>query len=208
MEKKLISLVLIVLIGGLGGGYGLNYVIYQPQIQNLHDDINALNDRFGTINTTLGSTQTSVTSLEDELNMLNSDIANLNSTVESSVTSIHDEMNILDSDLTSLNSTLEMIENRTWHEVYSVSASSDMTSGIFQLKGREFKISWYGISAYTDGWLEINLYFSNGTMDSYWGSSGVWTAMDAELWLVEVGDYYLEILTYQTDYWVSVLDYY
>jgi len=44
MEKKLIALVLISLLGGLRGGYGLGYVIYQPQIQNLQNDLNNLND--------------------------------------------------------------------------------------------------------------------------------------------------------------------
>ncbi len=38
MEKKLIALVLIALITGIGGGYGLGYVIYQPQVQKLQED--------------------------------------------------------------------------------------------------------------------------------------------------------------------------
>jgi hypothetical protein len=155
MEKKLIVLFLIALIGGLGGGFGLSYVTYQPKIQNLQN-----------------------------------------------------EMNTLNSDLTRLNSTIEIIENRTWHEAHSLTASSDMISGIFQLKGREVKISWHGISDYTDAWLEIYLYFSNGTQYGYWASSGVWTAMGAEIELVLSGDYYLEIVTYLTDYYVSVWDYY
>ena len=194
MEKKLIALVLIALIGGLGGGYGLGYVIYQPQIQNLHKD--------------LRNTQTSVTQLENELNMQNSEITSLNSTVESSVSSIQDELNTLDSKVTSLNSTVEMMENRTWHEVYSIGASSDMTSDIFQLKGKEIKISWFGLSDYTDGWLEINLCFSNGTIYSLWGSSGVCAIMDAEIFLRQAGGYYLVIYTYLTDYWVVLYDYY
>ena len=155
MEKKLIALVLIALIGGLGGGYGLGYVIYQPQIQNLHKDLSTL-----------------------------------------------------DSKVTSLNSTVEMMENRTWHEVHSMEGFSDMTSGIFQLNGKEVKISWLGLSDYTDAWLEINLCFSNGTVYSLWGSSGVYAIMDAEIFLRQAGGYYLVIYTYQTDYWVTLYDYY
>ena len=46
MEKKLLALILVALLGGLGVGYGLGYVTYQPQIQNLQSDLNNLEDRF------------------------------------------------------------------------------------------------------------------------------------------------------------------
>jgi len=164
MEKKLIALFLIALVGGLGGGYGLNYVIYQPQIQNLHNDVNALNDRFDTINMTLGSTQTSVASLEDELNMLNSDVANLDSTVE-------------------------MMENRTWHEVYSIEAFSDITTGTFQLKGSSVRVMWIATSEYSTGEVSFILHFSNATPYAIWASSGVMTANNAALELIETGNY-------------------
>jgi hypothetical protein len=39
LERKIIGLFLIALIGGLGGGFGLTYIIYQPQIQNLQNTI-------------------------------------------------------------------------------------------------------------------------------------------------------------------------
>ena len=44
LEKKLVALVFIALLAGLGGGYGLGYVIYQPQMRapggkGLGDDI-------------------------------------------------------------------------------------------------------------------------------------------------------------------------
>jgi hypothetical protein len=39
LEGKIIGLFLIALIGGLGGGLGLTYIIYQPQIQNLQNTI-------------------------------------------------------------------------------------------------------------------------------------------------------------------------
>lgn len=68
MEKKLIAVVLIALLGGLGGGYGLGYVIYQPQVQNLQNDLRSIT--------------TSVTYLQNSLASLNSKVANLYSTVE------------------------------------------------------------------------------------------------------------------------------
>ena len=155
MEKKLIALVFVALIGGLGGGYGLGYVIYQPQIQNLQNDINYLNDRFDT-----------------------------------------------------LNSTVEAMENRSWHEVYSIEASSDITTGTIQLKGSSVRVMFTAWSAYSDAHLSVYLHFSNGTPYAVWGSSGVWTANNAMLELPQTGNYYLDINTYLTDYYVSVWDYY
>jgi len=53
MEKKLIALVFVALLAGLGGGYGLGYVIYQPQIQNLQDEVNTLSSEVANLNSTL-----------------------------------------------------------------------------------------------------------------------------------------------------------
>lgn len=49
MEKKLIALVFIAVLGGLGGGYGLNYVVYQPQIQDLQHKLDNLVQRMDSI---------------------------------------------------------------------------------------------------------------------------------------------------------------
>ena len=155
LEKKIIALVLVALLGGLGGGYGLGYVIYQPQIQNLQDDLNNLKDRLDT-----------------------------------------------------LNSTVETMENRTWHEVYSIEASSDVTTGTIQIKGSSVRVMWTAIADYSSGWLSIQLHFSNGTSYAVWGSSGVLTATNAVLELAQPGNYYFNITTYRTDYYVSVWDYY
>jgi predicted small secreted protein len=38
LEGKIVGLFLIVLIGGLIGGFGLSYIIYQPQVQNLQNN--------------------------------------------------------------------------------------------------------------------------------------------------------------------------
>jgi len=57
VEKKLIALVFIALLVGLGGGYGLGYTVYQPQNQNLQEALDNLNDRIETINSTLADLQ-------------------------------------------------------------------------------------------------------------------------------------------------------
>lgn len=50
MEKKLVALVFIALLVGLGGGYGLGYVIYQPQIQNLQNELTTLSSEVVNLN--------------------------------------------------------------------------------------------------------------------------------------------------------------
>ena len=42
LEKKLVALVCIALLAGLGGGYGLGFTIYQPQISALQSDVSML----------------------------------------------------------------------------------------------------------------------------------------------------------------------
>jgi len=137
MEKKLIALVSIAVLIGLGGGYGLGYVIYQPWIQNLQNEI-----------------------------------------------------------------------NRAWHEVYSLSSSSDVITGTIQLKGSSVRVMWIAEGHDSSAWVSFQLHFSNGTAYGVWRSSGVRTATNAVLELPKSGDYYLDITTYQTYYHVSVWDYY
>jgi len=141
VEKRLVALVFIALLTGLGGGYGLGYIIYQPQIQDLRNDLNNLKDR-------------------------------------------------------------------TWHEVYSIEASSDLTTGAIELNGSSVRVMWIAMADYSSAWLSIQLHFSNGTAYAVWGSSGVLTATNAALELPQAGNYYLNITTYRTNYHVSVWDYY
>lgn len=42
MEKEIVALVFIALLLGLGGGYGLGIVIYEPQISTLQSDISGI----------------------------------------------------------------------------------------------------------------------------------------------------------------------
>ena len=118
MDRKLIALVSIALLAGLGGVYGLGYLIYQPQIQKFQNDLNTLNTKFDTVNSTLGSTQSSVTSLQNLLSVLESEISNLNSTIES-------------------------MKNKTWHNVASFNLSADeWASSVFSIQGEQWRINW------------------------------------------------------------------
>lgn len=148
MEKKLLALVFVALLGGLGGGYGLGYVFYQPQIQNLQSDFDNLGVRF------------------DEF------------------------------------------ENRTWHEVYSIYASSDITTGKIQFIGSSVRVMWIATGSDSGAWVSFQLHFYNGTPYGVWSSSGLKTATSDALELPESGDYYLQITTHNTYYYVSVWDFY
>jgi len=66
MEKKLIPIILIVLLVALGGGYGLGYVIYQPQIQNLQSDLKQLNNELETINSEIANLNSTIVNLENK----------------------------------------------------------------------------------------------------------------------------------------------
>jgi len=184
MEKKLIALVFVALLVGLGGGYGLGYVIYQPQIQNLQNDLTNLNDRLDAINSTLRNMQSSVTSLQNE-------------------------SSILDSEVASLNSTVETMENRTWYKTYSIEGSGDVTTDTFLIKGEWVRIRWYMSGQYYS-WIMINIYYSNGTLYTNRGSSGIFSSYACDLEIEEPNtEYYLEIKTYNvTEYLVAVWDYY
>jgi len=173
MEWKLIALVFIALLAGLGGGYGLGYVIYQPRVQALQTDLNNLSTKLEEMNS----------SLQNTLGLLNSALLNLNSTVQA-------------------------VSNKTWHEVYSASSSSNIVTGIIQLKGSQVRGMWIATSDYSFAYFSASLYFSNGTEYAVWGSSGVWTATNAELELEQPGSYYLNITAYQTYYYFSFWDYY
>jgi predicted PurR-regulated permease PerM len=53
LEGKIVGLFLIALIGGLVGGFGLSYIIYQPQVQNLQNTTNNLQNQVTKLNSTL-----------------------------------------------------------------------------------------------------------------------------------------------------------
>lgn len=75
MERIIIGLVVIALLVGLFGGFGLGYTIYQPEVRELQKDVSNANARIDTLNSTLKNTQSAITDL-------NSGFADLNSTVE------------------------------------------------------------------------------------------------------------------------------
>jgi len=53
LEGRIVGLFLIALIGGLAGGFGLSYISYQPQVQNLQNTTNNLQNQVTILNSTL-----------------------------------------------------------------------------------------------------------------------------------------------------------
>lgn len=246
MDNKAIALVLIALLVGLGGGYGLGYVIYQPQLQTiqnemsgLHDELDNAEDRIRDLNSTLNGLQSSVSALNTELNTVDSDFASMQSQLtdlntelntinsalsglESSITAFNTEFETINSaigDLQSsvtdlniimdvLNATLMNFMLRSWHLVQAISGSTDTMTGTFQLRGQEIRIMWTALGLSASSWLDIALRFSNGTLYSYYGSSGIWTAINVEEKLGYFAMYYLDVTVYETDYVIAILDYY
>ena len=45
MDYKVIALFLIALIGGIGGGFGLGYLFFQPRIQNLENSVSSMQNK-------------------------------------------------------------------------------------------------------------------------------------------------------------------
>ena len=82
LEKKFIAGIMIALLSGLLIGVALNYVIYQPQLQNLQNSLNDLNvkvDEYAEYNSTLNE-------LRSEISGLNAAIGELNVTTTSNST--------------------------------------------------------------------------------------------------------------------------
>jgi len=55
MNNKVIALVLIAVLGGLGGGYGLGYLVYHPQLQSIQNDLDDLSDKVDTLDSAVNS---------------------------------------------------------------------------------------------------------------------------------------------------------
>jgi hypothetical protein len=80
VERKTLALLIIVLLVGLLVGYILNYAIYQPQIQNLINDVGALNAK-------VENYGNAINNLNAAISKLDATVSGLNSTSQSNSTS-------------------------------------------------------------------------------------------------------------------------
>ena len=127
MEKKLIALVFIALLAGLGGGYGLGFMAYQPQILELQSDISSFED-------TLLQAQSNVSNVQSEISTLRTDYSELQTR--------YNELVMNYSNLQSEISILKTSENKTWHFVMNFTANETKTSPKFYIQGQQWRIRW------------------------------------------------------------------
>lgn len=185
METKLVVLIFIALLAGLGGGYGLGNAIYQPQIQSL---------------------QSSIASLETTLDNLNGEVEKINSaliTTNSSLEILGTELDTLNQDVTNIDSELNEIENRTWHradyEELAGIAPATIIGENFQIKGNWIRIRWiadasyYTLADFMESWITVSVRFSNGTEYTHRKTFvGTFSSMSTDMDII-LGEYYLQI---------------
>lgn len=202
MDKKLIALVFVALLVGLGGGYGLGYAIYYPQIQNLQNDINNLNDKYYTLNSTIENSQSTIDFLQNALD------------------SLDEKVETIDQNMSSCSLRIDEIEGKTWHiadsEAIEGIAPLTLFSNDFQIRGNWIRIRWIAeasyitLSDFLESWLSVTLLFSNGTEFTHRKTFvGTFSSMATDIY-VYPGEYYLriDIGSAITSIQVIVWDYY
>jgi uncharacterized membrane-anchored protein YhcB (DUF1043 family) len=79
MDKEIVILLIGTLIIGLAGGFILNFIAYQPQIQSLRNDLASLEDE---IDSRFAESEESLSELNEAFSNMSSAIDNLNRTSE------------------------------------------------------------------------------------------------------------------------------
>ena len=68
MNKTLVGAVLVAVLIGLGGGFAFGYIIYQPQLQGLQDDLDNLTEDLDDLTLDMTSMHSQLSSLDSEIN--------------------------------------------------------------------------------------------------------------------------------------------
>ncbi len=127
MEKKLTALVLIALIGGLGGGFGLGFFIYEPRLSKLQSDAETLSELQTNYDETLTELQTSHDALKTSCDTLNETNLLLRTECESLRTELD-----------------ELKKQKTWHFVaeFTLSRDDEALSPLFHIQSEKWRITW------------------------------------------------------------------
>jgi hypothetical protein len=140
MERKLIALVFIALLAGVGSGYASGYVIMEPQLSKLRSDV---------------STVTTETS-------------NLRSQLNNSIIVVNQTVSVLNTTIISLNRTISILEQRlkVINDYYVWRANLTIPSGeILHITNatagyKRVSVAWFGI-----GEFHIDTYFTIAGLD-------------------------------------------
>jgi len=155
LEKKLIALVFVALLVGLGGGYGLGVILYQPQILELQSDLSSFQDAFA-------ETQLNVSKVESEISTLRTDYNELQINYDN----LSISYNELQGNYSELQTRLKYFEetpNRTWHFVEDFTTNETIKiSPELYIQGQKWRIKWdiVGVEYYnsyenrTEWWVE------------------------------------------------------
>jgi len=222
MRKDFIALIMIGIVLGLGGGYGLGYMRYQPQIkilqssnENLQILLSELNTKIEAINNTLESYQLAI----------RQEFYSSKEEIESSIRTIKDELNDTKDAFIDINSKLNDISNKSWHiacemEGPFISSGAGDLSETFQVRGNTIRLRWYiyGGAIIAPGgydfasveipWIQIIIMNADGTSYTDRGSTGVYASDSCDI-EIPPGEYYLKIRGHGvTDGLVVVWDYY
>jgi prefoldin subunit 5 len=222
---KIGSAIFISTILGALIGFGISYLYFNIQIQIFQNQLSVVNNNFFDLNSTINIieekiyfVQDNLTITKNNLNNARNDIQNLNSSMNNyeSVVNIFQEdltsfeLNLSDvsSTISDLNSSLENLDVAEWHEIESLSGTSDEYHRL-QFKGEELKIYWFMVGQTPNSWIEIKIYDSNGTLWQEAGSSGVYGVFEKEMVLNIPGEYSIWIRVSDVDWWkAEFLEYY
>jgi hypothetical protein len=96
LETNIVVIILIALLGGLAGGFGLSYVIYQPQVQSLLSTTTNLQNQVADLNmdflNVTNSLQNQIQNLMNKTANLTNQIANLTNQIANlTVTRVQEE---------------------------------------------------------------------------------------------------------------------
>lgn len=119
LEKKLVALIFVVLLIGLGGGYGLGFAIGQHQISMLRTEYNSAKAKYdeltvdyADLNETYRELQTDYAQLQSNYTDLNGEYGALNETYQSllfNYTSLDEEHQVLIIEYNKLNESYNML---------------------------------------------------------------------------------------------------
>ena len=181
---KIGSAILVSIIFGALLGFGVSYLFFNVQIQNLNSTVTNLTSQLGNVEDNVSYIQNNLTNVENNIAEAQSDII-------------------------ILNSTLENIETGEWNLIFSeITDSRSDYLAIINPIGDKLRIKWSMIGTINSK-IEIRLYYQvNATLFYSTGSSGIYGSFAVELSLEHPKDYSLWIITENVDWWrVEIFDY-
>jgi hypothetical protein len=121
---------------------------------------------------------------------------------------------VLNSEVQNLQTALSDLEANTknqsvdWHLVTYLKGNSSLVTGTFIMRGKEARLYWWMAGEGPNSWINIGVYFPNGTFYASRGSSGVTSNLSSDI-LIETSNYYFNVTVFQVNQWtVAVWDYY